>query len=128
MYPSKPKPATVENNVELLTYPRVPNPSVVDVRFVDVTSPDPPPPPPPDALIVTIPSPCVGSIVIFVPAMILVTAVDKYPRVPNPLTVDIKEDVSRGVLTRLLADDKYPKVANPRVVLTKSTSLTFPPD
>ena len=35
-------------------YPNVPRPKVVDVRFVEVTSPEPPPLPP-DALIVTIP-------------------------------------------------------------------------
>ncbi len=81
----------------MLTYPNVPNPSVVDVRFVDVTSPEPPP-----------------------------FMLEIYPRVPNPFTVEIKEDSKREVLTILESEDRYPKVPNPIVVDVRLVEVTSP--
>jgi hypothetical protein len=49
---------------------------------------------------------------------LLKDTVDKYPKVPSPLTVDWREDSRRLVDTKLLKDtvDKYPKVPNPLIV------------
>jgi hypothetical protein len=61
---------------------------VVEVRLVEVTSPEPP------------------------------DGDEMYPKVPSPLTVEIREDSRRDVLTKLekLPEDKYPAVPNPATV------------
>ena len=69
---------------------------------MEVTSPAPPPPP--DALIVTIPSPPIGEIVMLVPAISLVTAVERYPVVMIPWTVDCNDDAKSDVLTKSRGD------------------------
>jgi hypothetical protein len=61
---------------------------VVDVRFVDVTSPEPPE-----------------------------VTEEIYPKVPKPLTVEIRDDSNKDVLTSPAADERYPTVPSPLTVL-----------
>ena len=110
----------VEGRAREETYPKVPNPSVVEVRFVEVTSPEPPPP---DALIVTSPKPLNGEIVMFVPATIFDTTtllspatvdwivdvnmlVETNPIEPKPATVDCRVEFKIDVLIKSVPDDK----------------------
>lgn len=99
-------------------YPSVPSPSVVDVKFVDVTSPVAP-----LALdkYPIVPSPLTVDCRVESKRDVLTKPIadERYPKVPNPLTVDCKVEFKKGVLTRPEADDKYPNDPNPCVVLTK---------
>jgi len=109
----RPRPWTVDTNDAVDIYPKVPKPRVVDVKLVEVTSPEPPPPPPKE-LMVTMPSPFVGEIVTFVPARICVTAT-----LLRPVSVDVKVDAS-------WLEDMYPRVAKPFVVEVKDKLEIYP--